>query len=79
MANDAELKYVMEDAECTIVAPDAIRLDIYDDTVQGNFPGRYTRILSVYEMMMLTIMFTEAISKCEVEQARAVPKKRKAK
>jgi hypothetical protein len=65
--------FVMADAECTVIAPDAVRLDIYDDTVQGNFPGRYTRNLSVHEMMMFVIMFVQAIERCEVEQARGNP------
>src|ERR1051325_8392869 len=53
--NDERI-YVMDDAEITIVAPDAARLDIYDDRVEGNYPGRYTRI----------IMMVDAIQKLEV-------------
>jgi hypothetical protein len=82
MAKSAPIKekeptFVMEDAEATVVAPDCIRLDIYDDTVQGNFPGRYTRNLSVCQAMMVVIMLSQAIERCEVEQSRQPSKGKK--
>ena len=68
-------EYVMEDFEATTVAQDAIRLDLYNDQIDGPTRGRYTEIISVSQAMALVILLVTAIEKCEVIQSQAAPKR----
>lgn len=66
----------MEDAEFNVVAPGILRMDIYDDTVAGNFPGRYTRTMELDEARAFAIALITTIERCEVEAARKKGSKR---
>lgn len=61
--------YVMEDFEATPVAQDAIRLDLYDDDLDGTTKGRYTKNVSICQAMAMVIVLVDAIQKCEVMTA----------
>lgn len=65
----AEGDYVMEDFEATPVAQDAIRLDLYDDDLDGTTKGRYTKNVSICQAMAMVIVLVDAIQKCEVVTA----------
>jgi len=66
----------MEDAEFNVVAPGVLRMDIYDDTVEGNFPGRYTRTMELHEARAFAVALITTIERCEVEAARKKGSKR---
>jgi len=68
--------YVMEDFEATPVAQDAIRLDLYDDDLDGTTKGRYTKNVSISQAMAMVIVLVNAIEKCEVNTAIAGKSKR---
>lgn len=61
--------YVMEDFEATPVAQDAIRLDLYDDDLDGTTKGRYTKNVSLCQAMAMVVILVDAIQKCEVMTA----------
>lgn len=65
----------MQDFEATCVASDTIRVDIYDDDIEGETRGRYTKIVSLCDAMSMVICLTQTINKCEVLDAARSKKK----
>lgn len=63
--------YVMDDFEATPVAQDAIRLDLYDDDLDGTTKGRYTKNVSINQAMAMVIILVSAIERAEVADAKA--------
>jgi hypothetical protein len=75
-----EDKYTINDFEATVVARDAIRLDIYDDEIFGENRGMYSKVCSIPQMMAMVILMTRAIERAEVADAQAATTtKKKAK
>lgn len=65
----------MDDFEATVVAQDAIRIDLYDDDLDGTTKGRYTKNVSICQAMSMVIILVEAINRCEVSTAQMKRKK----
>lgn len=63
--------YVMDDFEATPVAQDAIRLDLYDDDLDGSTKGRYTKIVSLNTAMAMVVLLVSAIERAETADAIA--------
>ena len=63
--------YVMDDFEATVVAQDAIRIDLYDDDLDGSTRGRYTKVISLNVARAMAVILINAIERAEVADALA--------
>ena len=75
----ADDRFLMKDFEATVVAQDAIRVDIYDEYNVSETAGRYTKSYSLCEAMAVVILLTRAIERCEVLSAQGAKPKGKKK
>lgn len=75
----SEGDYVVDDFEATSVARDTIRLDWYNDDIEGPTKGRVTEIVDIKKAMSIVIILAQAIERAEVAEARETLKKGKRK
>lgn len=62
--------YVMDDFEATAVTTGHVRLDLYDDEIEGETRGRYTKLLTLDEAMGFAILLHQAINRAELLAAK---------
>jgi hypothetical protein len=73
----ADDRFLMKDFEATVVAQDAIRIDIYDEFNIAETLGRYTKNYSKCELMAVVILCIRAIERCDVIEAQGAKAKGK--